>query len=77
LHEWAAGIQIAILREQSMSSITLRFFAEPGAVNFGGKVPGGTVMKWIDEAGNACATRWSKPPASRFRSAASGSKSPS
>jgi acyl-CoA hydrolase len=43
-----------------MSSITLRFFAEPGAVNFGGKVHGGTVMKWIDEAGCACATRWSK-----------------
>ena len=43
-----------------MSSITLRFLAEPGTVNFGGKVHGGTVMKWIDEAGYACATRWSK-----------------
>ncbi|MDB5743541.1 MAG: thioesterase superfamily protein [Polaromonas sp.] len=43
-----------------MSSITLRFLAEPGAVNFGGKVHGGTVMKWIDEAGYACATRWAK-----------------
>ncbi|MGH8832020.1 MAG: acyl-CoA thioesterase, partial [Polaromonas sp.] len=29
-------------------------------VNFGGKVHGGTVMKWIDEAGYACATRWAK-----------------
>ena len=43
-----------------MSSITLRFLAEPSTVNFGGKVHGGTVMKWIDEAGYACATRWSK-----------------
>ena len=43
-----------------MSSITLRFLAEPSTVNFGGKVHGGTVMKWIDEAGYACATRWTK-----------------
>ena len=41
-----------------MSCITLRFLAEPSTVNFGGKVHGGTVMKWIDEAGYACATRW-------------------
>ncbi len=43
-----------------MSGITLRFLAEPSTVNFGGKVHGGTVMKWIDEAGYACATSWSK-----------------
>lgn len=43
-----------------MPSITLRFLAEPSTVNFGGKVHGGTVMKWIDEAGYACATSWSK-----------------
>ena len=43
-----------------MSSITLRFLAEPSTVNFGGKVHGGTVMKWIDEAAYACATRWAK-----------------
>ena len=43
-----------------MSSITLRFLAEPHTVNFGGKVHGGTVMKWIDEAGYACATSWAK-----------------
>jgi acyl-CoA hydrolase len=43
-----------------MTSITLRFLAEPSTVNFGGKVHGGTVMKWIDEAGYACATTWSK-----------------
>ncbi len=43
-----------------LSAITLRFLAEPSTVNFGGKVHGGTVMKWIDEAGYACATSWSK-----------------
>ena len=43
-----------------MSSIILRFLAEPSTVNFGGKVHGGTVMKWIDEAGYACATHWAK-----------------
>lgn len=43
-----------------MASITLRFLAEPSTVSFGGKVHGGTVMKWIDEAGYACATRWAK-----------------
>lgn len=39
--------------------ITLRFLAEPGEVNFGGKVHGGAVMKWIDQAGYACAAGWS------------------
>jgi acyl-CoA hydrolase len=43
-----------------MSAITLRFLAEPSTVNFGGKVHGGTVMKWIDEAGYACATSWAR-----------------
>ncbi len=37
---------------------TLRFFAEPGDVNFYGKVFGGAVMKWIDLAGYACAAGW-------------------
>src|ERR1041385_6325624 len=39
--------------------VTLRFLAEPTEVNFGGKVHGGTVMKWIDHAGYACAVGWS------------------
>ena len=39
--------------------ISLRFLAEPTDVNFGGKVFGGSVMKWIDHAGYACATGWS------------------
>ncbi|GAA6169425.1 acyl-CoA thioesterase [Sessilibacter corallicola] len=39
--------------------ITLRFLAEPADVNFGGKVHGGAVMKWIDLAAYACAAGWS------------------
>ena len=39
-------------------SITLRFLAEPTDVNFGGKVHGGAVMKWIDQAGYTCAAGW-------------------
>lgn len=42
-----------------MSDITLRFLAEPADVNFGGKVHGGAVMKWIDQAGYTCAVGWS------------------
>ena len=38
--------------------VTLRFLAEPAHVNFGGKVHGGAVMKWIDQAGYTCATGW-------------------
>ena len=40
-------------------AMTLRFLAQPTDVNFGGKVHGGMVMKWIDQAGYACAVAWS------------------
>ncbi|MEO8778974.1 MAG: acyl-CoA thioesterase [Rhodanobacter sp.] len=39
--------------------LTFRFLAQPTDVNFGGKVHGGMVMKWIDQAGYACAVAWS------------------
>lgn len=39
--------------------ISLRFLAEPTDVNFGGNVHGGTVMRWIDQAGYAAAVGWS------------------
>ena len=45
--------------EKNKRELTLRFLAEPMDVNFGGKVHGGMVMKWIDQAGYACATHWS------------------
>lgn len=40
--------------------LTLRFLAEPTDVNYGGRVHGGTVMKWIDQAGYTCAAGWSE-----------------
>ncbi|MBL7998131.1 MAG: acyl-CoA thioesterase [Candidatus Kapabacteria bacterium] len=40
------------------NELVLRFLAEPTDVNFGGKVHGGAVMKWIDQAGYACAVQW-------------------
>ena len=40
-------------------TVEFRFLAEPTHVNFGGKVHGGMVMKWIDQAAYACAARWS------------------
>ena len=36
-----------------------QFISEPSDVNYGGNVHGGSVMKWIDQAGYACATSWS------------------
>lgn len=44
---------------QAQRDITLRFLAETQDVNFGGKVHGGAVMKWIDLAAYACAAGWS------------------
>lgn len=39
--------------------VTLRFLTEPSDINFGGKVHGGQVMKWIDHAAYSCAANWS------------------
>lgn len=39
--------------------VAFRFLAQPTDVNFGGKVHGGMVMKWIDQAGYAGAVGWS------------------
>ena len=36
-----------------------QFISEPSDVNYGGNVHGGSVMKWIDQAGYACARLWS------------------
>jgi len=47
------------MTRENTREVTLRFLAEPGDVNFGGKVHGGAVMKWIDQAGYACAVSWS------------------
>lgn len=41
------------------SIVKFRFLSQPADVNFGGKVHGGAVMKWIDQAGYTCAVNWS------------------
>ncbi|GMA20551.1 acyl-CoA thioesterase [Arsenicicoccus piscis] len=41
---------------------TLRFMAAPTDVNWGGKVHGGIVMRWIDEAASLVASRWHGGP---------------
>jgi acyl-CoA hydrolase len=46
------------MKKSIAEPLILRFLAEPGDVNFGGKVHGGAVMKWIDQAGYACAVNW-------------------
>ena len=54
----------AAMREQTYSDAgtapesTLRFLAAPTDVNWGGKVHGGTVMRWIDECAYVCAVSW-------------------
>ncbi|MDF0719593.1 acyl-CoA thioesterase [Kaistella sp. PBT33-4] len=40
-------------------SYQFQFISEPSDVNHVGNVHGGSVMKWIDQAGYACATTWS------------------
>lgn len=44
---------------EHLREIDFRFLAEPTDVNYGGKVHGGIVMKWMDQAGYACAAQWS------------------
>ena len=48
-----------MLASTPIREVVLRFLAEPAHVNFGGKVHGGQVMKWIDQAAYACASSWS------------------
>ncbi|MDX9786785.1 MAG: acyl-CoA thioesterase [Desulfobacterales bacterium] len=45
--------------EKRQREITFRFLAQPTDINFGGKVHGGAVMKWIDQTAYACAVSWS------------------
>jgi acyl-CoA hydrolase len=40
--------------------ISFQFISEPLDVNFGGKVHGGMVMKWIDQTAFACASNWAE-----------------
>lgn len=46
--------------ETAAHAETLRFLAAPTDVNWGGKVHGGIVMRWLDETGYTCASGWSR-----------------
>ncbi len=48
------------MKIEQKNHINLQFLSEPSDVNFGGKVHGGTMMKWIDQAAYACAVQWSE-----------------
>ena len=43
-----------------MHSTTLRFLASQTTLPQAGRIPGGTVLRWVDEAGFACASAWAK-----------------
>jgi acyl-CoA hydrolase len=44
--------------EGTAPSVLLRFLAAPTDVNWGGKVHGGIVMRWIDETAHVVASQW-------------------
>ncbi len=46
--------------EGTAPRLLLRFLAAPRDVNWGGRVHGGTVMRWIDETAQACAVSWTR-----------------
>jgi len=50
--------RVAYTSAGTSESVVLRFMAAPSDVNWGGKVHGGIVMDWIDEAAYVCATRY-------------------
>lgn len=62
------AIQDAMASQRYTSAGTVpetafRFLASPSDVNRQGTVRGGTVMRWVDEVGHACAAEWSSPRA--------------
>lgn len=45
---------------ENLHKTSFHFISEPSDVNFGGKVHGGMVMKWIDQAAYTCARTWAE-----------------
>lgn len=45
---------------ESAHKTTFQFISEPSDINFGGKVHGGVVMKWLDQAAYTCARTWAE-----------------
>jgi acyl-CoA hydrolase len=58
-----ADIEAAMAAQQytdegTAPALVLRFLAAPTDINWGGKVHGGIVMRWIDETAHLLASRW-------------------
>ena len=58
-----ADIEAAMAAQQytekgTAPSVVLRFLAAPTDINWGGKVHGGIVMRWIDETAHVLASQW-------------------
>ena len=45
---------------EEKGKLSFQFLSEPSDVNFGGKVHGGVVMKWIDQTAYTCARSWAQ-----------------
>ena len=45
-----------------MHTMTLRFLAPYNGAHAGGRISGGAVLGWVDEAGFACASAWAHGP---------------
>lgn len=45
---------------ETSHKISFQFISEPTDINFGGKVHGGVVMKWIDQAAYTCARTYAE-----------------
>lgn len=45
---------------ENKGKITFQFLSEPSDINYGGKVHGGVVMKWIDQTAYTCARTWTE-----------------
>jgi acyl-CoA hydrolase len=63
-----ADIEVAMAAQRytdegTAPDVVLRFLAAPTDVNWAGKVHGGIVMRWIDEAAHVLATAWTGSPA--------------
>ncbi|QCU79101.1 acyl-CoA hydrolase [Citricoccus sp. SGAir0253] len=57
-----ALVEAPFLGEMTAETVVLRFIASTREVYPGEKVQGGVVMRWIDEAADVCASRWSGLP---------------
>lgn len=54
-----AAVEFPDVAETTAEVLTLRFVANSADTYLGEMIQGGTVMRWLDEAADVCAARWS------------------